>query len=150
MTKEIKGWHIATIFILAFGVVVSVNLVLAVNAVRTFPGLEVANSYVASQSFDTDRATQLSLNWDVEAFLVNDQLTLKVTQDGKPINPEIESATFGRATNVQQDQVPQFEFDGYALNATVDAGLGNWNLRLRLRGPDGELFQQRVIVQVLK
>ncbi|KEJ87902.1 FixH family protein [Sulfitobacter donghicola] len=148
MTKEIKGWHVASIFVFAFSIIISVNLVLAFNAVKTFPGLEVSNSYVASQSFDEDRATQMSLNWDVSASLEGDILTLNITKDGRPVNPVIESATFGRATNVQQDQTPVFEFDGHALRAPVDAGPGNWNLRLRARSEDGILFQQRVIVEV--
>lgn len=150
MTKEIKGWHVAAIFIFAFSIIISVNLVLAFNAVRTFPGLEVSNSYVASQSFDKDRATQLALNWEVSAALEGDTLTLIILEDGQPISPEIESVTFGRATNVQQDETPEFEFDGHGLHATVQGGAGNWNLRIRARGAQGELFQQRVIVTVPK
>ena len=150
MTKEIKGWHVATVFVLAFSVIISVNLVLAFNAVRTFPGLEVSNSYVASQSFDKDREAQLALNWDVSAALEGTKLTLTILEDGRPISPEIETVTFGRATNVQQDQTPQFEFDGHALHAIVQGGAGNWNLRIRARGANGELFQQRIIVTVAK
>lgn len=150
MIKEIKGWHVAGIFIFAFSVIISVNLVLAFNAVRTFPGLEVKNSYVASQSFDEERATQLSLNWDVSAELRGDDLSLIILQDGTPIAPQIESATFGRATNVQQDQSPVFEFDGTALRATVEGGAGNWNLRLRARSEDGTEFKQRIIVRAVQ
>lgn len=147
MTNEIKGWHVATVFVLAFSVIICVNLLLAFNAVRTFPGLEVKNSYVASQSFDKDRATQLSLNWEVSAVLHENDLRLTILQDGRAIAPEIESATFGRATNVAQDQTPEFIFDGQTLRATVEGGKGNWNLRLRARGADGTLFQQRIIVR---
>ena len=89
MTKEIKGWHVATVFVLAFSVIISVNLVLAFNAVRTFPGLEVKNSYVASQSFDEDRATQLALNWDVSAELHGDDVdadNLARRATGRPSN----------------------------------------------------------------
>ena len=47
-----------------------------------------------------------------------------------PVAPIVESATFGRATNVgSDDQTPVFTFDGTALRAPVDAGPGNWNLR---------------------
>ena len=147
MTKEIKGWHVASIFVVAFSIIISVNLVLAFNAIKTFPGLEVKNSYVASQSFDADRSKQMALNWDVVADLHGNDLILTVLQDGKPIAPQFEAATFGRATNVQQDQTPVFEFDGQSLRATVQGGKGNWNLRLRARGEDGTLFQQRVIVR---
>jgi len=103
---EIKGWHVFTGFALAFGIIISVNLTLAFNAVRTFPGLEVKNSYVASQSFDKDRAAQEALNWDVSATLVDNRLSLSIQENGRALSPEILSAVFGRATSVAQDQTP--------------------------------------------
>jgi len=148
MITEIKGWHVLAGFVTAFSIIISVNLTLAYNAVRTFPGLEVSNSYVASQSFDANRTAQLALGWDVSATLNGDVLSLVVLQDGKAIAPVIEQATFGRATHVGQDQTPAFEFDGNALRAVVDGGKGNWNLRLRARAADGTLFEQRVIVEL--
>lgn len=148
MITEIKGWHVLTGFCLAFGVIISVNLALAYNAVRTFPGLEVSNSYVASQVFDKNREAQLALGWDVSAELNGDVLSLFIKKDGAAIAPLIEKATFGRATHVGQDQTPVFEFDGQALRAVINGGAGNWNLRLRARSENGTLFEQRVIVDV--
>ena len=46
--------------------------------------------------------------------------------------------------------MPEFTFDGTALRATVDGGEGNWNLRVKARAEDGTLFQQRIIVKVVK
>ena len=135
-----------TAFALAFGVIIAVNLTLAFNAVRTFPGLEVKNSYVASQSFDADRAAQLALDWDVKAYLDGGDLILAITQDGHPVEATIETAVFGRATMVKADQTPDFFFDGTVYRAAVNAGSGNWNLRFRAHAADGTLFQQRVIV----
>lgn len=146
---EIKGWHVLMWFCMAFGVIITVNLTLAFQAVRTFPGLEVANSYVASQSFDVDRTAQIALKWDVSATLSDHTLSLVIIEDGTPIAPVVEQATFGRATNVQFDETPDFTFNGKALHAQVVAGAGNWNLRLKLRALDGTLFQQRVIVRVV-
>ena len=147
MITEIKGWHVFAGCALAFGIIIGVNVILAVNAVRTFPGLEVKNSYVASQSFDDDRAAQMSLGWDVSASLDGNELTLTILENGRPISPVIDAAVFGRATNVQQDQTPEFAFTDGALRATVAAGPGNWNLRLKARADDGTLFQQRIIVR---
>ncbi|MGB3246448.1 MAG: FixH family protein [Sulfitobacter sp.] len=149
MITEIKGWHVLTGFVMAFGVIIAVNLTLAYNAVRTFPGLEVANSYVASQTFDKNRTAQLALDWDVSAQLNGHVLSLIIEADGTPISPQIESATFGRATHVGQDETPAFEFDGTALRAVVSGGAGNWNLRLRARAEDGTLFEQRIIVEIV-
>ena len=138
--------HPALIFGGAFTVIIAVNLVLALSAVRTFPGLEVRNSYVASQSFDADRTAQVALGWDVSATIYGSTLQLQITKQGAPVRPEIISATFGRATTVAQDQSPVFAFDGQIFKAYIDAGPGNWNLRLVAEAADGTRFQQRIIV----
>ncbi len=147
---EIKGWHVFAGFAGAFSVIIAVNLTLAFQAVATFPGLEVKNSYVASQTFDVERDAQTALGWDVSATLKDHVLSLIIQKDGEAIAPTIESATFGRATNVAFDEVPDFKFDGEALRANVIAGEGNWNLRVKARSADGTLFQQRIIVTVLQ
>jgi len=150
MIKEIKGWHVLSGFVFAFGIIISVNLTLAVKAVGTFPGLEVKNSYVASQSFDVDRAAQQALGWEVSAALEDGLLRLHVIERGTPIAPVIEAAIFGRATSVVADQIPAFWFDGSALVAPVKAGAGNWNLRVKMRAENGTLFQQRIVVEVVR
>lgn len=147
---EIKGWHVFATFFVAFGIIIAVNLTLAFNAVRTFPGLEVKNSYVASQGFDRDRTAQLALGWDVSATLAGDDLVLQILENGKPISPKIDAAIFGRATNVSQDQFPDFSFDGRGLRAQVAGGAGNWNLRLKAQSIDGTKFQQRIIVETIQ
>ena len=52
---KLTGGHVLAMFVAMFGVIITVNMILAFSAVKTFPGLEVKNSYVASQSFDRDR-----------------------------------------------------------------------------------------------
>lgn len=150
MVKQITGWHVFGFFALAFSVIIGVNLVLAYNAVSSFPGLEVKNSYVASQSFDADRDAQIALGWDVGAYVQDGNLTLNIKKAGTPVSVLIEQATFGRATNVAQDQELQFRRRNGAYVAPVVAGAGNWNLRLKARAPNGTLFQQRIIVRVLQ
>jgi nitrogen fixation protein FixH len=147
---EIKGWHVFAGFVLAFSVIITVNLTLAFNAVRTFPGLEVKNSYVASQSFDADRAAQIALGWKVSATVQDGVLALEILKNGQPVEPEITAAIFGRATTVAADQTPQFSYDGQRFVAPVEAGPGNWNLRLTALAADGTEFRQRIVVKVLK
>ena len=52
MTKRFTGWHFMAIICAFFGVVISVNVTMAVLAVRTFGGVVVENSYVASQEYN--------------------------------------------------------------------------------------------------
>ena len=126
------------------------NFTLAFNAVSTFPGLEVKNSYVASQNFEAERSAQDALGWEVSATVTDDRLALNILEHGRPIAPEILEATFGRATTVANDQNPAFTFDGTDLVARVDAGPGNWNLRVKARAADGTIFRQRIIVKVAR
>ena len=148
-TKPITGRKVALMFIAAFSVIIGVNLVLAFNAVATFPGLEVKNSYVASQGFEADRSAQEALGWEVGAAATGGELTLSILKDGQPVQPEIQSAVFGRATNVSEDQFPTFRFNGETFVATITPpGKGNWNLRLVALAEDGTLFKQRIIVKV--
>lgn len=147
--KRLTGWHVAGMFVAGFSVIIGVNIALAVNAVRTFPGLEVKNSYVASQEFNQKLDSQLALNWHVDATVQNDALRLSIMSDGKPVDATIINAIFGRATHVANDQSLSLVFDGQAYVAPVVSGAGNWNLRLLAKSQDGVEFQQRVIVKVL-
>ncbi len=145
--KQITGWHVFGMFAIGFGTIIAVNLTLAFNAVRTFPGLEVKNSYVASQHFDANRTAQTALAWEVSAKLDGTHLRLQILENGAPIQPKLEAAIFGRATSIAQDQSPKFVFDGTVFVAPVKAGAGNWNLRLKAIAKDGTRFQQRVVVE---
>lgn len=145
---EIRGIHVLSAFVVGFGIIIAVNLTLAINAVRSFPGLEVKNSYVASQGFETARAAQDELEWGVHAWLTGDRLHLSIRRRNQALQPQIEEAIFGRATHVAQDQAPAFQFQTDHFIAPVQAGSGNWNLRLKLRAKDGTLFSQRVVVEV--
>lgn len=148
MIREITGRHVLIAFLAAFGVIIAVNLTLAFKAVSTFPGLEVRNTYVASQTFEAERAGQDALNWDVSARVENGILRLSIEKDGTPVRPEITSAIFGRATHTRNDQTPDFTFDGAAFTAPVEVGPGNWNLRLNATSADGTHFQRRLAIVV--
>ncbi|SLN64476.1 FixH [Roseovarius gaetbuli] len=145
--RKITGRHVFFGFAAAFGVIIGVNLVLAYSAVTTFPGLEVKNSYVASQEFNVRKAAQEGLGWHIEADHADGTLLLHITDDaGKPVEVASLEATVGRATHIFDDQTPDFHFDGQAYTAPVDLGDGNWNIRMKATSEDGTLFQQRVIL----
>ncbi|WP_375229104.1 FixH family protein [Roseobacter sp. S98] len=149
MTRELKGRHVALIFGAAFAVIIAVNLTLAFSAVKTFPGLEVRNSYVASQKFDADRAAQQALGWTVTASALGDQISLSITdREGEPVRVSALDATLGRATHVRDDQRPDFSFNGEAYVADAVLAPGNWNIRMVARQDGGAEFRQRVILHI--
>ena len=147
--KEFTGRHAAIVFVSAFGVIILVNIALAVSAVRTFPGLEVKNSYVASQQFDDRKAAQEALGWDVSARSADGQVILSITDaNGAPVQVDSLKAVLGRATHVKEDLRPDFVFDGRAYVAPAELGDGNWNIRMTAKAPDGTEFSQRVVLRV--
>jgi len=151
MTKdfELRGIHVAAIFCTAFAIIISVNMTLATQAVRTFPGLEVKNSYVASQSFDADRKAQNALGWNVTVNVDGSEFTLRIDTVDGPAVPEIQQATLGRATHVNDDQELVFQRKNGAFVAPIDPlDAGNWNLRLKAVADDGTLFQRRIPIWV--
>lgn len=150
MVREITGKHVLIGTVSAFAVIISVNVFMAYSAVKTFPGLEVKNSYVASQSFNADKAAQEALGWTIDATDRDEKLYVTITdKDGLPVQVQSITGTLGRATNVTQDQTPEFIFDGTSYVA--DTGVldaGNWNYRMVAVARNGTPFKQRVIIHV--
>ena len=145
--REITGRQVFVGFALAFGVIIGVNLLLAWSAIKTFPGLEVKNSYVASQSFDDDRAAQQSLGWNVAADYTPGVLTLAITDaKGQPVEVQTLQATVGRATHVAEDVSPDFQFASGVYIAPMQLNDGNWNIRMEATAQDGTVFRQRVVM----
>ncbi|WP_298436398.1 FixH family protein [uncultured Jannaschia sp.] len=149
MTATLTGRKVLGIFVLGFGTIVAANMTLAVNAVRTFPGLETKNSYVASQRFDADRAAQEALAWTAAATLTGSEVVLDLHDaTGAPVADATLTATLGRATNVSQDVTPRFVFDGTVWRAPVDLPPGNWDLRLVAAAADGTPYRRRLKLRV--
>lgn len=145
----LTGPKVFAIFSSFFVVIITVNLIMAWSAISTFPGLETANSYVASQTFDADRAAQEALGWDVAAAVHHGDLQVTILdRDGAPVEVAAITGIFGRATVARDDQVPAFAFDGALYHAPVVADQGNWNLRLDATATDGTRFRQRIVIRV--
>jgi nitrogen fixation protein FixH len=147
--RKLTGWHALAIFGGSFAIIISVNLFLAFSAVSTFPGLEVKNSYVASQSFDERRTEQELLGWTVRADHKGGLLILSIKdENGRPVQAGSLEAVLGRATHVQDDRTPEFAFDGQAYVAREALLPGNWNIRMTATSLDGTQFEQRIVLHV--
>lgn len=147
--RKFTGRHAAMIFVGAFTIIIGVNIALAYNAVKTFPGLEAKNSYVASQEFDERRDAQQSLGWTVRADASHGMVILAITDPaGNPVEVAELNAVVGRATHVKDDFEPDFQFDGRVYAAPATLGDGNWNIRMKAKAQDGTEFVQRVILHV--
>ncbi len=141
----LTGRHVLAITVTAFGVIIGVNLLLAFKAVGTFPGLEVDNSYVASQTFDRERAAQGALGWTVTPDYDGHELRLMIRdRQGNPARVKTLAATIGRPSHVRDDQTPDFAYDNGVFHAPVTLAPGLWNIHLSAEAWDGTQFRQRI------
>lgn len=145
MTRPLTGKHVLAITLVAFGVIIGVNVLMAVKAVGTFPGLEVANSYVASQDFDRERAAQAALDWTVTPDYDGKELVLAIRdRHGNPAPIKDLQVTVGRPTYVADDQHPQMTYQGGLYVAPLTLKPGLWNIHLTATAWDGTQFRQRL------
>ena len=106
-----------------FGVIIAVNLTMAVLASKSWTGLVVKNSYVASQSFDARRLAQEALGWQVETAYDGERLSVSFSDaNGAPVWPEMIEALVGRTTNAGEDRAPVFTDEDGAHVARLDLG----------------------------
>ncbi len=144
--RELTGRKVFAITASAFGVIIGVNLLMAYKAVSTFPGLEVPNSYVASQTFDAVRAAQKALGWTLAAEYdtAASVLALIVTDAaGAPARVGNLSVLVGRPTEAVDDSWPVFVLEGGVFRAPLALAPGKWMLKVEALAPDGTLFRQR-------
>jgi nitrogen fixation protein FixH len=147
--KPLTGRHVAIITVGAFAVIVGVNLVMAYQAVSTFPGVEVRNSYVASQGWNAARDAQVALGWTLQQDYADGTLTLRFTDAaGLPAPVAGLSVLVGRATEARSDQTPVFVREGGEYRADVALTPGKWMLRVEAEAEDGTKFRQRLSLSI--
>lgn len=147
--SELTGRHVFFITTGAFAVIIGVNVLLAVKAVSTFPGLEVDNSYVASQDFDARKAAQVALGWHMASAFADGQLRLAFTdRAGLPVTVSELRVLVGRVTEAADDVWPVFAAVGDGYEARVPLRRGKWMVKVTARAADGTLFEQRSELQV--
>jgi nitrogen fixation protein FixH len=135
---KFTGWHMTTILVAFFGVVMAVNFTMARMAVSSFGGTVVDNSYVASQKYNrwlNAAAQQDRLGWTVAVSMDADRhvrinastkgaVLAQTTAVGDALHP------LGRADDIELAFVSTL--DGQLLS-TKPLPVGRWNLRLSLR-----------------
>lgn len=145
MAKPLTGRKVLMIAVAFFGVIIAVNVTMAVQAISTFPGLEVSNSYVASQTFDADRAAQERLGWTVEPTYDGSQISFVVRDKaGLPAPIATLSVLIGRTTMAKDDQRPEMAYAGGVWSAPLTLAPGAWLIHFEATAADGTAFRQRL------
>ena len=145
--REITGRHVLVFTVSAFAVIIGVNVLLAYKAVSTFPGLEVANSYVASQDFDAEKAAQIALGWKLDPVYDADRRELRLTftdAKGQPAPVADLTVLLGRTTEAKDDSHPDFLRESGVYVAKAELSPGKWMMHVEARAEDGTLFRQRI------
>ena len=137
MTRRFTGWHFTGIIIAFFGVVVAVNLTMAVFAMRTFGGVVVENSYVASQKYNgwlEAARRQQKLAWTIEPDLDDQRrVTIALSIDGAKVSG------FARHPLGREADVPLTFVTKGTRSRTVDAlPPGRWTIHLLVRRGQSE------------
>lgn len=85
----VKGWHVLAMLVAFFGVVISVNIYMAMMASKSWTGLYSKNGYVASQEFNQslrDAEIQRERGWRSGIAYKDGALTLTFhDRDGNPL-----------------------------------------------------------------
>jgi len=145
MGAPLTGRKVLLITVTFFGVIFFVNFFMAYKAIGTFPGLEVKNSFVASQNFDRDRAAQEALGWTLESDYRDGRLLLDFRDaKGYPAPLAELSVLIGRTTSRAQDFTPDFARVGGIYEAPADLGRGKWMMQINALAEDGTRFHQRI------
>jgi len=142
--KPLTGRKVLLITLAAFGVVFGANIALLVSAVGSFPGLEVKNSYVASQIFEAEALAQDRLGWIVQVDPKPGAISVTFRdRSGAEVFPADISATVGRLTHANADQTMVLTYRDGAFSAPIALEDGAWQLRLTATASDGTAFRQR-------
>ena len=148
---ELTGKHVLGISVGAFSIIIAVNFLMAFKAVSTFPGLEVENSYVASQTWDADMAAQKALGWklaeDYDAKAGELRLTF-TDATGTPVQLAGLNVLVGRPTEASDDQTPSFVREAGVYVARTTLGPGKWMLHVEARAEDGTPYRRRIDLMV--
>ena len=137
MTRRFTGWHFTAIITAFFGVVITVNLTMAVFATRTFGGVVVENSYVASQRYNDWLAAakrQRKLAWSIEPALDDQRrVTIALSMDGAEVSG------FARHPLGREPDVPLTFVTSHRQARSLGAlPAGRWNVHLLVRRGESE------------
>jgi nitrogen fixation protein FixH len=154
MISEFKGWHMAVALVSFFGVIIAVNITMAMLARSSFPGLVVENGYVASQSFNRDSqqaARQHAAGWSIKVAVEREGVTVTVLDRAGAAQSGLNvTAKMQRPASSREDQTLSLAPVGAGIYGDATSiGAGLWNADITVTGgPNGpQRFVERVVVK---
>lgn len=152
-STPITGKHVLAAMVAFFGVIIAVNFTMATLAATSWTGLEVKNSYVASQDYNRRLAEierQRDTGWSSRLDRQGDRLTFTISDaDGRPLDVQSVNATFRRPVNESDDFAVEFTKSApgtFQARQPVQPGL--WDLAIELTGPKAQTYRRIFRFQV--
>ena len=139
--RQFTGWHMTGILVSFFAVVIGVNIFMAREAVGTFGGTVVENSYVASQRFNhwLDKAdAQKDMGWTVSTTLSGDRhVAVDAKAQGAVLDGAVVSAIVRHPLGRAPEQQLAFRASQGQWISTAPLPTGRWLVHLTIaRGVD--------------
>jgi nitrogen fixation protein FixH len=132
--RPFTGFHMLAVVFLFFGTIIGVNLVMATLAVRTFPGLNAHNSYVASQTYNIlleDADAQSERGWRAEIDAADGHVRLALAdRSGALLRGLTVKALAGRPASAAEDRTLEFEATAEGYRSAEPLAPGRWLIEL--------------------
>lgn len=151
--RQFTGKHMLLVVFLFFGTIISVNMIMAYNAIRSWTGLVVKNSYVESQKFNAHlaaEAAQKALGWKGSVAYADGLLSYELlNKDGQPVKVEYAAAEVRRPSHEREDQTLTLYPANDRYEATFELGYGAWDVFVTTKSADGTPYvhRERILVQ---
>ena len=151
--KQFTGRHMLFAMLAFFGVIIIVNLTMAAFATRSWTGLVVKNSYVASQDFNREleqAKLQAARGWTGDITYREGSVVLSLTDKaGQPVVLDTSIVRIGRPAFEQADHRVVMVHQGSGIYHAKDAlDPGIWQVSVRGTSSQGDYrLDSRLIVK---
>jgi nitrogen fixation protein FixH len=151
--KPITGFHVLAAMVCFFGVIIAVNLTMAYFAGASWTGLEVKNSYVASQDYNKKLAAverQRALGWTSRLTVADQRVVLELTDANSDaiVGAEVE-AQLKRPVQESADVALDFVESRLGVySAQLPPRIGLWDVDFTVKVHSGETYRRIVRVHL--
>lgn len=144
--ETFTGWHMVAVMMLFFGTIISVNLTLAYFANRSWSGLIVENTYVASQQFNEDVAKNRAMEargWASDLFVEGGDVVYRLSDAaGTPVAAETATLILQRPVNEHDDRVITLAYKEGRYAAAQSIAPGQWVARVTVQSGDDTVYRE--------
>ena len=151
--KPFTGRHMLFAMLAFFGVIIFVNLTMAVFANTSWTGLVVRNSYVASQAFNREleqAKIQAAREWSGSIAYRNGSVVLSLADKaGQPVLLDTSIVNIGRPSFEQEDHQVAMQHQGGGIYHASDVlAPGIWQISVRGTSSQGDYrLDTRLIIR---